>query len=331
MNSRERFLQTLRFGVPDRVPYHDREIRADVIERWRGEGLPSGVSAEEYFDLERWELVSPREAPRLNLAPVPDFSGTLRSASDFRRLKQAYDPATPGRYPTDWTELVRRWRIRDYPLGITVWRGMFLPFGVRDFASLRDLMYAIYDFPEQLADVMQHLAEFTLAVLDRALNQVQFDFAVLGEPIASWHAPVVGPGVYRRYVLPTLRRLVARLHAANIDIIVLDTHGAVTPLLPAMLEAGANTLWLGSARAAGVDYRKLRCEFGRELRLIGGLDVRALDNGPRAIRDELQSVAAPLLKQGGYVPMVDERIRSTISFQSYSAYRRLLQELVEGA
>ena len=105
MNPRQRFLQTLGSGNPDRVPYHDREIRDDVVERWRKEGLPPGVSVEEHFGLEHWELIGPREQLRFNITPVPDFQGTLGSRADFDRLKQAYDPSTPGR---SWISSRRR-------------------------------------------------------------------------------------------------------------------------------------------------------------------------------------------------------------------------------
>jgi hypothetical protein len=114
-----------------------------------------------------------------------------------------------------------------------------------------------------------------------------------------------------------------------VEIIILDTHGAMTPILPLALAAGANTLWLASARAAGVDYLALRREFGTELRLIGGLDVRALERDRRAIEQEIMALAPRLLEQGSYTPMVDERIRSNISFDNYCCYRGPIRELTQ--
>ena len=40
MNSRERFLETMRFGRPDRVPYFEEGIRKEVVRAWRKQGLP---------------------------------------------------------------------------------------------------------------------------------------------------------------------------------------------------------------------------------------------------------------------------------------------------
>ena len=40
VNARERFLATLRFGEPDRVPYYDQCIRESTLKRWHRQGLP---------------------------------------------------------------------------------------------------------------------------------------------------------------------------------------------------------------------------------------------------------------------------------------------------
>ncbi|MEM3019161.1 MAG: hypothetical protein QXO92_02795, partial [Candidatus Bathyarchaeia archaeon] len=51
MISRERIHLVLRHKEPDRVPIHDSPWGA-TVDRWRAEGLPSGVSAADYFGYE---------------------------------------------------------------------------------------------------------------------------------------------------------------------------------------------------------------------------------------------------------------------------------------
>jgi len=88
-----------------------------------------------------------------------------------------------------------------------------------------------------------------------------------------------------------------------------------------------NALWCGAARASGVDYVELRREFGGDLLLIGGLDVRVLAQDRRAMEEEILSQVPPLLEQGGYVPLVDGRVRSHVPFENYVFYRELIREL----
>ncbi len=47
MNSRERWVETLTFGEPDRIPLTPGHPRESTLERWHGEGLPKDVY---YFD-----------------------------------------------------------------------------------------------------------------------------------------------------------------------------------------------------------------------------------------------------------------------------------------
>jgi len=327
MNARERFLETLRFGEPDRVPHYDQSVREDTLERWHREGLPRDVSVEEFFELDHWELFGPREDVSLNLYRIPEFEGELKTRPDFERLKQSYDPTTPERYPTDWDQHARRWQDRDYPVGITAWRGFFQSLAVGDWQSLLNLLYMIHDAPGLLTEMVEFLADFILVVIERALSEVEFDYAILDEPIASHHAPVIAPASFHRFVIPAYRRIVNCLRAAGIEVIIFDTHGAVKPLIPLCLEAGVNALWCGAARASGVSYVELREEFGRDLLLIGGLDERVLEQDRRAIEEEILSQVPPLLEQGGYVPLVDGRVRSWVPFENYVYYREWIRKL----
>jgi hypothetical protein len=77
-----------------------------------------------------------------------------------------------------------------------------------------------------------------------------------------------------------------------------------------------------------MDYRDLRREFGRDLRLIGGIDLDALRGGREAIRSELEEKVPPLLADGGYVPLADGRVREDVTFSDYSYYRQLLKEII---
>jgi len=73
----------------------------------------------------------------------------------------------------------------------------------------------------------------------------------------------------------------------------------------------------------------LRQEYGRDLRLIGGVDVRVLEADRAAVEAEVKRVVPPLLEQGGYVPMVDGRVRKYVPYENYRAYRELIRELAE--
>lgn len=323
MNARERFLRTLRFQGPDHVPYYDEAIRQDTLERWYQEGLPRGTSVRKLFNLDRWETVP------ISLDIIPPFRGQLRTREDFERLKGHYDPGSPGRYPSRWSSHVRGWRERDHPLGIIAWPGFFQPLAVADWPSLLDILYMIHDDPGLLREMTAFIADFSLRTIERALQEVEIDFALFREPIASPHAPVISPAHFRQFVLPCYRQIADVLRGHGVDILILDTYGQVRELIPMCLEAGVNGLWCGGTKLAGMDYVALRKEFGRDLLLLGGINVEVLTQDKKAIEAEIMRQVPYLLEQGGYVPFVDGRVRSNVSFENYAHYRALVRKLAE--
>jgi len=76
VNQRERFIETLLFGKPDRVPFTPGGPRESTLEAWRKQGLPEGVN---YFAYLRELLGLPPEASvgkvnlGINFKMIPQF------------------------------------------------------------------------------------------------------------------------------------------------------------------------------------------------------------------------------------------------------------------
>jgi hypothetical protein len=77
-----------------------------------------------------------------------------------------------------------------------------------------------------------------------------------------------------------------------------------------------------------MNYPDLRREFGRDLRLIGGIDLDTLREGKAAIRQEIESKVPALLTDGGYIPLADGRVREDVPYENYVYYRELLKEII---
>jgi uroporphyrinogen decarboxylase len=71
-----------------------------------------------------------------------------------------------------------------------------------------------------------------------------------------------------------------------------------------------------------MDAGRLRNTYGRELRLIGGVDKRALAAGGKDLEAEVAR-RFEVARQGGYIPCVDHDVSADISFQNYSRYVEL--------
>jgi hypothetical protein len=77
-----------------------------------------------------------------------------------------------------------------------------------------------------------------------------------------------------------------------------------------------------------MDYRDLRREFGRDLRLVGGIDLDVLRQDKDAIRREVEEKVPALLADGDFIPMLDGRVCGDIPFENYIYYKSLLEKLI---
>ncbi|NIR15434.1 MAG: hypothetical protein GWN86_16500, partial [Desulfobacterales bacterium] len=69
---------------------------------------------------------------------------------------------------------------------------------------------------------------------------------------------------------------------------------------------------------------------GRDLRLIGGIDLDSLRRDKEAVRREVEEKVPPLVADGGYVPLADGRVRADVPYENYVYYRELLQKVTHG-
>ena len=141
MNPRERYIETLTFGTPDRVPFSPGGGRKSTLERWHAEGLPEGRNQIEYaMEVLGIEPDLPR-SPRINLGVdfkmmpifeekvverrdghivVQDWKGNICEISDeydVSYLRNAIDFVTrrwikcPVESRTDWESMKQRFEI----------------------------------------------------------------------------------------------------------------------------------------------------------------------------------------------------------------------------
>jgi uroporphyrinogen decarboxylase len=108
------------------------------------------------------------------------------------------------------------------------------------------------------------------------------------------------------------------------------TYANARLLIPSILKWGFNCLWACEVNIEAMDYLDIRREFGRDLRLIGGIDLDALRGDKESIRREVEDKVPHLVADGGYVPLADGRVRSDVSFDNYVYYRKLLKRVIEG-
>jgi len=183
-----------------------------------------------------------------------------------------------------------------------------------------------YDDPALVEEMIEFSADFLLALVERAIQDVRFDYFNFFEDCAGKGGPLFGPRLFRKFFMGPYKRIIERLNRAGVHSIWVDCDGDPEVLIPLWMEAGVNCFW-PLEQASGMDPLRLRKTFGNDLVLSGGLDKMELAKGPKAIDRELQRKIPPLLDSGGYIPHIDHAISPELSYDDFLYYLELKRKL----
>ena len=325
ITQRQRFLGTLLGDGSDRFPFFDLEPEEDTMRRWYREGFPRRTSFAEYFKLETHRSIG------LVLRSYPFFHKAPDLLSDPSSFKRHYNPDQKSRYERNFVEQSERLHEEGKVLYVDASGGGLLQMlGGGDWDSLVAACFALVKRPQMVEDLVKRTVDFYCVCLERVLPKVSVDYASFYEPIASNIGPVISPAMFERFAVPGYRKVIDLLKKYRIPLRILCTTGGdLTPLLPSLIDAGINGLWISNITSAGMEYPKLRRQFGTEIALIGGIDSTALSRDEAAVRKAVQETVPELLENGHYLPCLDDRPRSNIPFAHYRLYRRTLEEIAQ--
>lgn len=359
MTSKERFERCMRFQTIDHVPDLEFSFWDETITLWEKNGIPLGLKTHQqrelYFGLERrcklplevnlHPVVAAREAgvrdgyryyydEDLVLCRTPDDNSTtmpehieysLKSRRDWENtFKPLLDPAAPGRVPDNLGPLTDRLLEQD-----------FIPFmdvgslfgRIRNFVGFAEICYMLYDDPDLVDEMIQQMADISLAVLERALPQVRgkVSMAHFWEDICFNTGPMVSPEWFREHVVPRYRQITSLLRENGVDFIVVDCDGWIGPLVDCWLDAGINVMF-PLERNGGSDPVMFRKKYGRDVLLMGGVDKTKMALGGDAILRELEYLA-PLVEEGGFIPHCDHLVPADVSLDNFRFYLRKKREM----
>jgi hypothetical protein len=323
VTQKQRLLGTLLGEGVDRFPFFDLEPDNETMERWRLEGFPPGKSMAEYFNLETHYSVG------LMIRSYPYFQKAADLLTDPSSFSRHYDPDEPSRYAKDFVARSKRLAQDGRVLYVDASGGGLLQMlGVGDWDSLVSALFALVERPQLVEDLVDRTTDFYCICLERVLSRAEVDYAAFYEPIASNRGPVISPAMFRRFAIPGYKKVLNLLEKFEVPLrIFCTTGGDLTSLLPSLIEAGINGLWISNIQSAGMEYAALRRAFGPDLALIGGIDATALTRDEGAVQKAVEETVPPLLESGRYLPCLDDRPRSNIPLARYRLYRRLVEEI----
>lgn len=322
MTEKERFLGILGGRAYDRIPVFDLEPDDSTIKLWHTQGLPQRSTFAEHFGIESHESIS------LEIRSSPFYRGAPDLLESMDAFERHYDIDDPDRVRPDFEARCARLDREGRVVFISAsGGGLFQMLGVRGWESLVAACDALVNRPAYVEELLERTTDFHCACLDRVLSRVDVDYASLYEPIASNAGPLISPEMFEHFSMPGYRRVLDLLDRRGVPLRVFCTTGGdLGPLLPMLVDAGVNCLWISNIMTPDMDYRNLRRRYGSEMALIGGISSRSMSEGKDAVRRSVNRIVPPLLADGRYLPCLDDRPRDTTPFAMYRFYREVLAE-----
>ncbi len=291
LTGRENLLRALRHENPNHVPYEGegawqlvdhcgRKPPREGVDEWgvTWAPLPSGYRTGRDEPLESYPVkyVAERTA-QLNLASFPDG----RATGLFDGMMDDIEP-----------EAV-----------LTIGRHGAGPLDrLCTLLGMPDALAAMLMEPDETQAALDRIADYHVEIA-RGYLAAGVDAGFLADDYAGQDGPYLRPAVWRRMILPGLRRMIAVYRDAGAPV-VFHTCGRAKAFIGDLIEAGVIAFNLQSAAC---DLAALKAEYGRQIGFYGGIGSGVMQMGsPDDVARAARHAISALGSAGGLMLAPDQ-------------------------
>ena len=322
VTSRERVRAAFAHQELDRVPAWLGASPQFIDLALRQLGLPD----EESFRVcvgDDFRRVYARYAGPAEMAPSSDLQPGATSRTPFAVQRRGYGYGQPLHHPLADATLHE---IHAYPWPDPAWMnvsgvrqdalqhggryailgGEWSPFwhDAIDLLGMENLMLRMYDQPETVDALLAHIVDYYVEVSRRTFDAAAgaIDIFFIGNDFGTQVGPVMGEAMFRRYMLPHLKRLVDLGHDYGL-VVLLHCCGGFAPLLPALIETGLDGLQALQPSCTGMDPAGLKAAYGSQITFMGCIDTQhvLIEGTPGYVREQTRRIVELIKPGGGYV------------------------------
>lgn len=275
-------------------------------EKWRPELLPDGS---EVVKDESGTVIAARPKDGLYFDPVDSPLADCESAMAIEKRKDVFERfdwpffadqtlEEMGQEAKDLFENTGYLVFGNFPGHIYA--------GAQQLRGYANFLIDLLANPDIARAIMQNLAEAFMARFDRYAETVGPFVQVISvnDDLGTQEAPQISPELYRKMIKPYHSMLYQHIKKKWPGRLFLHSDGAISPLIPDLIEAGVDILNPIQYSAKDMELSRLKKTFGRDLVFWGGgCDTqKVLPLGsPAEVRDEVRRCIEQLAPGGGFV------------------------------
>jgi hypothetical protein len=246
----------------------------------------------------------------------------VKNEMGFHSMERRFNPYDSRRFPENWDDQIVKYREREFLLKWHV-PGFF--WQIRDWLGFENTCTGFYDNPSFMMEMMEFWADYLINLFTLVLKDIELDYILLNEDMAYKHASMISPQMVREFMVPNYRKVIDHLRSKGQEIILIDSDGDVSELIPIWIDLGINGT-MPVEIAAGMDPVAVRKKYGKHMAMIGGLDKRELAKDIQNIDAELDAKLPYLLAQGGFIPTVDHGMPADVPFRNFLHYAERIKK-----
>ena len=190
--------------------------------------------------------------------------------------------------------------------------------------GLENFLVALIQEPRFADRLMEQITDIYIESCNNYLDQIGEYLQVFcyWDDLAGQDGWLISPELYRRLIKPKQRRLLEAIKRKTEAKIYYHGCGAVFDLIPDLIELGFDILNPVQVSARGMDTRRLKQEYGRDITFWGGgVDTQhVLPFGtPAEVADEVKRRIDDLATGGGFVFAAVHNIQARVPPQNIVA------------
>ncbi len=299
MKPRERVVAVLNRQIPDRVPRF--EIWVDALLDEMGQADMPGA----HINFGQDSIMMPTQSPAESNAWKTGVDEWGRVWKDGMYISGVIDQpedlqtySKPGSYANVFFDENQIEKIKtQYPDHLLMFGSHLGPFmGAFMAMGFERFFLRLMDDPSQIHELLEDRTEWAIAMFQRAV-ELGAELLILGEDAAYKKSPMISSRMWREFVFPYHRKIVESINCP----ILFHSDGNIIPVLPQVIDAG----FIGYHSlepAAGIDLANVKKEFGKDLILVGNVDVAILAGDDLdAVRAEVDRCIQQGAPGGGYM------------------------------
>lgn len=352
ISSKERVNLALAHKPADRIPRFE-SFWGETIPLWQQQGMPEGLDVHDFFGYDMhqagWVNGTGDGTPNRVIEETDEWSMFVDSnGAVFKYMKGR--SSTPEHVhftvngPDAWRELKARMLAMPIEERVSLdlaretqararrdgmwfcWAGVECFELIKDVVGHEILCCAMAQQPDWAAEMFETVTDIVLKGIQYLdSNGIVFDGGWIYGDIAYNHGPFCSPRMYRSMVQQQHRRLTSWFKERG-QRVIYHTDGDFRPLIEPMLEVGIDCFQPLEAKA-NIDVRELKAKYGHRASFMGNIDImKLITNDLQLIENEIASKIPVAKEGGGYIYHSDHSIAPGVTWQTYQAVMRMVEE-----